>query len=241
MIEEAHNPAGAISLLDDFTGSRFSDNRDFGILSFEILSKREFDNDELILRESSRRRHQHRLLTRAALCIDATKGPKKGKASKPTPELERRCKSLLKAVDDATDSFDAECQPLGYGKLFLAMLDMCRTIIVLSTGMNEKGELVHDTLDAREEAVVFALQRACESLQIARNQIEKDLSISKSCRLLSDCAVPVFAFFQMCARIIDMFGWGPRKRKTKRCAGAVADLSLSLARLIADMKACLSV
>lgn len=246
MIAEAHNPSGAFTVLRMKTpeeeGFEISENRDFGILSFELLVKREFDSVQRILSESTRRGHLHNLLIRAALCVDATKGPKKGKVTKASPQLKKRCESLLRTVDSASKSIeDCAGQLAGYAKYCDAMLHMCRSIVALSAGLDENGESAYETVDSREEAVVLALKQADESLQVANEEVglSKDPLLSKASCLLPDCVAPIFALFQMCAKLADLYGWGRRKLKTKRCAAAVADLSKILAPLIRDMKACL--
>jgi N-acetyltransferase B complex (NatB) non catalytic subunit len=244
MVAEAHNANGAFSLLQlrgpvEAHLKQVSENRDFGVLSYEILIKREFDTPNQILSESIRRCHQHSLLLRAALCIDAAKGPKKGKATKTSPELDKRCKSLLKSVDYAAESVDF--QPAGCVKLLQAMREMCLAIVALSAGISSEGEPIFDNLDSREEAVVVALTSACESVHAAQREIlnTNDLTVSRASRLLPDSIAPLFALFQMCAKLTDLFGWSRRKRKTKRCAAAVAAFALSFASLIGDMKSCL--
>lgn len=245
MVAEAHNANGAFSLLQlrgpvEESTKNFSENRDFGVLSYELLVKQVFDTPEQIVGESIRRGHQHSILIRAALCVDAAKGPKKGKTTKSSPALEKRCKSLLAAVDEASESVDSIFQAAGCGKLLLSMNEMCFAIVALGAGMNKKGEPVVDALDAREEAMVIALRCARKSVDEARRELTdtNDMSVSRTSRLLSDSIAPLFAVFQMCAKLADLFGWGRRKRKTKRCAGAVADFALAFALLVGDMMAC---
>ena len=243
MIAEAHNPSGAFTLLrqeePDVAGVEISENRDFGILSFELLVKRDFDSVQQIMGESTRRGYLHNLLIRAALCVDASKGPKKGKATKASTELEKRCKSLLRSVERASQLFDISIQSAGYRKYCEALLSMCRAIAALSAGMNLDGESVYATIDAREEAVEAALKDARESMRLANVEVglSENPLVSKTCHLLPDCVAPVFALFQMCAKLVDLYGWGRRKLKTKRCAAAVAEMSTTLLSLISDMKA----
>lgn len=244
MVAEVHNPYGAFSLLQ-LRGSvkanlmTFSENRDFAVLSFEILCKREFETPEQIVGESIRRANQHRLLIRAALCVDATRGPKKGKATKMSTELGMRCISLLTCVNYAAEPIDFS--PPGCCKLLQAMRELCLAIVALSAGMTSKGEHIFDTLGSREEAVMVALTSACALVQAARSELEntKELTVARASRLLPDSIAPFLALFQMFVKLADLFGWGPRKRKTKRCAAGVADLALSFTLLIVDMKSCL--
>lgn len=243
MIAEAHNPSGAFSILRlngavRDTINDFSDNRDFGITSFEILHKTVFDSPEQILSESIRRGCHHNLLIRAATCIDAVKGPKKGKAVKATPEMEHRCKSLQKAISAANVvGVEASLQPRGYVLLLDAMKYMCNAIIAVGAGMDTNGEVKYATMEAREAAGVSILQHATESLNSTRKEIAllDDLSVSRTSRMLPDCIIPIFALFQMNAKVADTYGWGKRKRKTKKFAAAVADLSLCIVSILDDM------
>ena len=111
MVIEAHNPFAALSLVswadsggkvEDAEG--IADNRDISILFHQILYKTSMATKESIVKDSLRRGHLHGLLIRAALCLDATKGPKKGKIVNSSAELEKRTKSLIEVVD-ATSKF----------------------------------------------------------------------------------------------------------------------------------------
>lgn len=248
MVVEAHNPFAAFSLLR-LTGStangargvqQFSENRDFSILGHDILFRREFDSPEVIMSESIRRGHHHSLLLTAALCIDATKGPKKGKAVKPSSELKKRCLSMLNSVELARAS-EQKLQPAGYGSLLKAMLDMCTTIAVLGAGIFP-DTTVEDSLEARETQATASLQRVCENIKEGRDHLNlaNDPSVARASRLLPDCIVPAFALFQMCAKVSDIFGWGRRKKKTKPCAFAIAEVASTMAAIIEDMKFCVS-
>jgi N-acetyltransferase B complex (NatB) non catalytic subunit len=245
MIAEAHNPSGAFSLLrlkgavhDNIND--FSDNRDFGTMSFEILHKTSFDSSDLILSESIRRGCHHNLLIRAALCVDATKGPKKGKVVKASQEAEHRCKSLLRAIDVANESVVEATQPTGYVALLDTMKHLCKALVAIGLGMDSQSQVAYTSIEDRESAGVTLLQQTDESLKNARTKLalRDDLSISRTSRLLPDCIVPVFSLFQMNAKIADLFGWGKRKRKTKRIAASLADVALSFVTLLDDMSAC---
>lgn len=246
IIGEAHNPTGAFSLLrlkGSVAENRnvFSDNRDFGILSFEILQKTTFDTSEQILSETIRRSCHHNLLIRAALCVDATKGPKKGKLGKNTLESEKRSKSLLKAVAACDYCRNDATQLSGYGSLLESMKYMCLAIVVMSTGMNSCTEIEYESIEDRETAGVALLQKASQTVLAAKTELGlvEDLSIPKISRLLPDCLVPIFALFQMNAKVADNFGWGKRKRRTKQFASIVADLSESILSLLGDMITCI--
>lgn len=242
MVTEAHNPNGVFSLLQvegslvDLVG-KFSENRDMSVLSYEILCKRPFDSREEILSDALRRGHQHNLLIRAVLCIEATKGPKKGKVTKSSLELQKRCLSLLKCVNYT----ETVCKTIVLSEHFVSYLhvmrQLCLSVLTLSSGLDVTGDFVLETLDAREEVVVGAIKTAKESLQKARSNITEshNLTVAEISCLIPDCLVPCFALFQMVAKVADMFGWGRRKRKTKSCAAALSDFALLMTTLIEDL------
>lgn len=72
---------------------------------------------------------------------------------------------------------------------------------------------------------------------MARNNVSDShsLLVSRISRLIPDSLVPCFALFQMVAKVADSFGWGRRKRKTKRCAEALSDFALLMTKLIDDL------
>jgi N-acetyltransferase B complex (NatB) non catalytic subunit len=242
MVAEAHNPNGVFSILQ-VQGSlfdlvnHFSENRDYSILSYEILWKREFDTTEIVMSETLRRGHQHNLLIRSVLCIEATKGPKKGKVTKSSSELQKRCMSLLKCADKTEEMCNAIIQSAQHTPFLLVMRQLCLSIVALSAGLDSTGDFGLDTLDAREEVVVTDLAAAMEYLQLARSNFSEsnNMSISAVSRLIPDSIVPSFALFQMVAKLMDVFGWGRRKRKTKRCSSSVANFALLMASFIDDM------
>jgi hypothetical protein len=180
------------------------------------------------------------LLIRAALCVDATKGPKKGKIIKASDGLRKRCSSLLSSATAAVNDCATTIQPSGYINLLHSMSDICRVIVVVSAGMQADDiKAVDDALESREEHATSGLQRACVLLKEGREQLAV-ATIPQVSKLLPDCIVPLFALFQMCAKVMDTFGWGRRKAKTRASAAALADLSVALALVITDMKAGLS-
>jgi N-acetyltransferase B complex (NatB) non catalytic subunit len=244
MVAEAHNPSGAFSLLQ-LDGpvaelcKQATVNADRSILSYEILAGSSFDTPEVVLSESIRRAHQHNILIRTALLMDAAKGPKKGKATKSSLESAKRTKSLLKSLSKATTAAKSLWQAPGYARLLESMIDLCIAIVALSAGMNVTGDVVYETMESREEAVFSAIQRACASMQAACKETMEtnDVTVPRASRLLPECVAPVFAVFQMLAKLVDLFGWGRRKRKTKKCAEAVASFASSFAQLILGIKA----
>ncbi len=240
MVSEAHTPHGAFSLLSiqgTFADLKkdISDNRDFTVLSYEILWKRQFDTTEIILSESLRRGHQHNLLIRAALCIEATKGPKKGKVIQPTLELQKRCISMLNYADKTDELCTSVIPSLSHRPILLVMRELCILIAALSSGLDSNGEFDLETLSQREDAVCSALNRATESLQVAKEE-SIEMSLSRICIMIADSVLPMFTLFCMVCKILNQFGWGTRKQKTKRCSAAAAEFAKSFAAIIDAMK-----
>ena len=239
MVSEAHNPHGAFSLLR-IQGSltdikdNLSDNRDFSVLSYEILWKRQFDTKEIILSESLRRGHQHNLLIQAALCVEATKGPKKGKVIQPTLELQKRCISVLNYADKTDELCTSIIPSMSHRPTLLVMRELCILIVALSSGLDSNGEFALETLSQREDAVCSALDRAIESLQVMKEE-SIDMSLSRVCIMIADNVLPMFALLCMVCKILDQFGWATRKQKTKRCAAAAAEFTKSFVAIIDAM------
>lgn len=242
MVAEAHNPCAAFSLLRiqgslEEISMAFSDNRDFTIFSHDILFRRQFDSTEKILSDSMRRGHHHRLLIRASLCVETTKGPKKGKLVKCSTDQEKRCKSLLASVQ--------ECHTLnvddGYGNVLAGLHAMCQAIVCLGAGLYQGEQPEIDTLEAREQRVSDLFLVAAGALESARKSfnLDSDISIATVSRLLPDCVITVFALFRMCVKVADLFGWAPRKQKVKPCAAAMAGLLSTLAGIVNRMKDCM--
>jgi len=243
IIAEAHDPFAAFSLLRlsgsvDENGKKLVDNRDLSILSNDLLLRWNFDAPKVTVRDSLRRGHIHTLLIKAALCVESTKGPKKGKVVSAGTTLSRRCSSLLASVKStATDSTEWNSPP-GYAEFLKVILNECRVVAVIGGGEQLGPERKPDNLETREESALDLMLQICNDLRTAKEALktlnEQEL-VQLVSRILPECIIPVFAVFQMCAGILDLFGWGRRKRSTKRCAGALADIALALAGIIDDM------
>jgi hypothetical protein len=106
--------------------------------------------------------------------------------------------------------------------------------------MNINGEIEYHSTEERGEAAAASLSKACEALKLASEVINLpyDHSLSKICNILSDCIVHVFALLRMCSKVADLFGWGPGKQKTKRCALMLTDFSADLVTIINNIKNC---
>jgi hypothetical protein len=240
MTAEAHDPFAAFSILGLHgkaadAAKNFSENRDFEIIPEGDCLRPSFASPEGIAGDSIRRGHVHGILIRTALCIDMTKGPKKGKVVSISPDLKKRCTSMLTAVTQArVDSHEFEGPP-GCAPLMKALFDQCRLIAAVGAGFVTKSELLQeDSLEAREECAISIIAQILSNLKDAQVEISI-LSLDQVSFLLSECIVPVFAAFQMCAEIFDLFGWGRRKRKTKRCAAGLADIAILLSSMLGDM------
>jgi hypothetical protein len=149
---------------------------------------------------------------------------------------------LLSSVAASLEYCNSSTQPLGYEKLSRAMLALCSVVTGISAGTFSQDQSLPDTIETREEQACSALSQALELITQARKELglAEDQRVSRVGTLLPDYIVPIFALLQMCANIMETFGWGKRKRKSRRCAAALADLAFAVAPLIEDMKACVA-
>jgi hypothetical protein len=236
IVSEAHNPFAAFSLLkmngsvEDYV-DQFSENRDFSILTHEILLHRTFDSKESIVSASLRRGLQHNLLIRAALCVDGTKGLKKGKPVKSSEELQRRCLSLYtvsERVHTSADQFN-DTTPI-----MLAMSKLCQVLIVVGGGFHLESKTFDGPLNERESLSTQLLKAATLSLQQFRAN-ESISTLAQVSLVLSDSIVPLFVLTRMCGKSLDIIGCGRKKRHSKECAGAMAQVALALLDIVNDL------
>jgi N-terminal acetyltransferase B complex non-catalytic subunit len=215
-----------------------SDNRDVSILNQSaalvtpiIESKRKMVQDTLM------RGHIHGLLLRAALCMDAMKGPKKGKVVKPTESLEKRSKSLLDSVQSASvfveDQMEFQANEGGHRSMLNTFLELQRILAVVIAGMPiSNGE---DSMEHREQQATYMLEkRATVQLKEAHEKVSSTLSIKRVCSMLPSYLVPIFSAFRMCSSACAVYGWGKRKQ-TKRISAAMAEFANELNNLVQDM------
>jgi N-terminal acetyltransferase B complex non-catalytic subunit len=247
MVVEAHNPYAALTLvswadsdgsIDD--GKDMADNRDLSILSQQTLYQSKVESKQDIVQDALRRGHIHGLLIRSALCVDATKGPKKGKIVKSSDELEKRTSSLLDCVKACTEFVEKHTLAEGSGgecckALMRATMALCRTLTMASAGL---PTLENDSLEEREKFAAELLQsQVTDQLKQAKEHLTVS-SVKDVCFLLPNYVVPLFALFRMCSNTLTLFGWGKRKRTTKICAGAMADLALAFAGIVQQLQSC---
>ena len=252
MIAEAHNPHAAFSLLR-LRGSAednielFTENRDFDILSFNILSLPKLPSRQEILGEAIRRRHHHSMLIRASLCLEATKGPKKGKVTKPSDIMSKRCSSLLACVQDSQEYISSGCLQSELAQTSMStMVWLCRTILAVSAGVgdDEKKSGTPDSLESREAAATRFLEKAVEATKQSQSVFLATFTenpVPVVSRYVADCLVSIFALFQMCATVFELYGWGKRKRSTRQSAAALATLALALKDMIEQMRSSMDV
>jgi hypothetical protein len=109
---------------------------------------------------------------------------------------------------------------------------------VLRAGTCSQEQSLPDTSETREEQASSALNQASELITQARQELGliEDQRVSHVGTLLPDYIVPIFALLRICANMTESFGWGKRKRKTRRCAAALAGLTFAVTPLIEDMK-----
>jgi hypothetical protein len=231
------DPFSAFSVLHQSgSGSDVSENRDFDVLAFDLLTRWSFDSVEQIVRETKRRGHVQSLLLRSALVKAVTKGPKKGKIVPPSDTLRMRASSLLsytRVTKAFCDEVDADRGPeISYQFLRILILE-CQVLTVVSSGLNP-GLASDETKDmvSREAAVCTLLDQLYNGLDASRLPL---LSIPIVSRMLPECIVPVFSLFSMCADIFDLFGWGKRKRKSKKASEALARVASALNQVIDTM------
>ena len=131
------------------------------------------------MKDSLQRGHIHGLLIRATLCLDATKGPKKGKIVKSSQLLEKRTKSLLDAVDATLKFINDSSVVEGHQALVRSCLDLCRVLAIISTGLPQEG---NDSLAERESRAFDLLQgQGLSHLKEAKELLSKS-SVKDVCR-----------------------------------------------------------
>ena len=250
MVAEIHNPYAAFSVVSCTGRCNFaddddlSDNRDKSILNQNsILLKPNIESKNSMVQATLRRGHIHGLLIRAALCIDAMKGPKKGKVVKPSPVLEKRTQSLLNSILEASEFFhngreDGDSNyVIGCRELLHVFLSLCRVLAVVNAGMPKMDE---DSMEQREQESIKIIQdQVLMRLKIARENFSSVSTGPKTVgSALPNYILPIFAVFRMCSTVCTAYGWGIRK--TKKLSVAMAEVSEEFKGLLKDdMIACL--
>jgi N-terminal acetyltransferase B complex non-catalytic subunit len=213
------------------------DNRDFDVLSQDLLIRRSFAGIKDIANATMRRGLVQGLLIRSALVKELTKGPKKGKVVPPSAALRKRCKSLLSCTSVARGFYDASVEsshPRDLLCMRILILE-CHILTVLSSG------LVADSMDEaigiqdREGIVCSYLDQTPQAIDALPRQ---EFCVASVSQMLPECILPVFTLFNMCSEVFDLFGWG--KRKNKKCAEGLAVAAKSLGCVVRDMISCLN-
>eukprot|EP00934_Nitzschia_sp_Nitz4_P008150 Nitzschia sp. Nitz4//scaffold39_size137210//103503//107005//NITZ4_003215-RA/size137210-augustus-gene-0.185-mRNA-1//1//CDS//3329550431//8140//frame0 len=243
MIAEAYNPYGALSLVSWAShggsmedSSDMADNRDFSVYYHQVLYKYRPPTKYQVCIDALRRGHIHGLLIRATLCMEASKGPKKGKTVKPSTELVKRTTSLLDFADKVDKLVTEHAlvggdDKLGAKALMSAVTSLCRVLAVVNAGMPSSEA---DSLEDRE-------RRACQLLEehalsaLKEAHTKSLLSVKDTCSMLANYMVPLFALFKMTANICDVYGWGKRKYLTKPCATNLAKVAAELKQIVDSM------
>jgi hypothetical protein len=249
MVVEVHNPYAALSLVSwaDNGGNvkdseETADNRDVSILCHQILYKTKTGSKESIIQDTLRRGHIHGILIRATLCLDASKGPKKGKIVKSSEELDKRTNSLLEgaqATADFVENHELAENELGVccKALVHTTLELCRVLAIINAG---HPKLDNDSMEQREQHASDLLRnKALMQLKQAKEHMSLK-SVKVVCSLLPNYIVPLFALFRMCSTSCTLYGWSKRKRNTKRCAGAMADVAVEFKALIQELLKCVN-
>lgn len=249
MVAETNNPYAALSVVSWAANGGsvidcedLADNRDLSVYHYQILYKMPPPSKSQLAVDALRRGHVHCMLIRATLCLDATKGPKKGKVVKPTAQLEKRTESLLDCVA-GIEEFVGQCTLAEgsngecYKAMLLASVELCRVLSVINTGLPNLDQ--NDILELREQRATEILQGpVLEQLKLAH--VSCVPSVKSICSTTPNFLVPLFAIFKMCGRLCNTYGWGVRKRKTKRCAEAMAAaagmLNAIIDKMLTEMK-----
>jgi N-terminal acetyltransferase B complex non-catalytic subunit len=247
MVVESHNQYAALSVVPcldhsivNVHGDTLSDNRDFSILNqCRFLVKPKIDSKQTMVQDSLRRGYVHGALIRASLCMDAMKGPKKGKVVKPSAVLEKRTQRLLDFVLAASEFFDIpdpnaiDDFTKGCHEFLHVFLGLCRLLSIVISGL-PKMEKADDSMEQREHRSVDAIQnhvmarfkKACDCIP----SVNSPKTVGS---LLPAYILPVFAVFRMCSTAFTAYGWGKRKT-TKKASIAMAELSKAFQVLLED-------
>lgn len=247
MAVEVHNPYAALSVVSlagncgEFPdASRLSDNRDLSIQALQLLLREPLPSADDLYETAVRRGYIHGSLIRSTLCLNAAKGPKKGKLVKPSEDLEKRTRSLLKCLEAAKSFFAAHNQDdNGESKVHMlfvtTMLDLLNVLAIVTVGLPSTGS---DSMEEREQRAFEILQTSVkENVRAAKETFQP--SVKSLCYILPNFAVPLYASFLMCGKVCDLYGWGKRKHKSKRCAGALREVAIEFEGLLNTMLSCL--
>jgi len=257
MVVESHNQYAALSIVScldhcitDLDGDSLSDNRDFSILNrCRTLLKPKIESKRTMIQNSLRRGYVHGVLMRASLCMDAMKGPKKGKVVKPSAVLEKRTQSLLDSVQAASKFFDNYLDAIpdtdanndfieGCHQLLHVFLGLCRVIAIVNAGLpyTDNGDAMEQreqrSVDAIQNHVMARLMKACDNM----SSVNSPKTVGS---LLPAYILPIFAVFRMCSTACTAYGWGKRKT-TKKASIAMSNFSKAFRVFLEDqMIACL--
>ena len=237
MISEVHNPFAALSVVSwariaEKGTSDIADNRDSSILSHRFLYSMPLDTKDSIVDGVVRRGHMHGLLLRAALLVAEIKGPKKGKVVGQSDELRKRAASFRRSLESLAD-IEVPSEVAGANHLLSALVSISHAMSIIGCGSPEEQ---NDSLEEREVLSSAILEeRALVQLREAR-EILKTAPVKTICIVLPSFVVPVFSLFRMCSKVCDLFGWGKRKAKSRRCASAMAAVASQFQELIQDFR-----
>ncbi|CAJ1965627.1 unnamed protein product [Cylindrotheca closterium] len=242
MTSEIFNPFASLSVISwaksmeretDF--GDITDNRDFSILSHRFRFSMPLDQKHSIIHGALRRGHIHGLLLRAAIFVDGIKGPKKGKVGGPNGELKRRTESFLRSVETVASLKlqSEEIASTGGKHLLSALAGICHALSVVGSGT---PGLEKDGLEERElTASIILEERSLVHLKEAQKAL-RNSSVKAVCFTLPNYLVPLFSLFRMLAKVCDLFGWGKRKSKGRRCASSMASFAGQFCAMIEDFR-----
>lgn len=216
----------------------YSDNRDFTVNQFYILSEPAYMTRTDVCLHASTQAHWQGILMRAALMLNVVKAPKKGKAAKVKEGdvLYKRCKSLSGFIRTVELFLEEGAQ----GR---AILKLARVLCVVATGTTDStsdkkdAPETGDSLEERENIATKLLQDVQQDIGMLKQTVLSATpnSFGRVCVLLPEDIVPIYALLQMIANQFSIFGWGKSKGRTKAVAGALAGAALELQGLVMDM------
>ena len=211
IMEEAHNGTGAPSLVVLKTEDLdlLSDNRDMSILPLGMPVATKVD----VIQTALRRKLYHGILVRAALVLEVTKPPKKGKITKAPEVLRVRCESMCKILEED------EQRPICQWEQATKML--AKVFVVVTSGLPASdGDA--DSLQSREKRATKILTDALASI----TELNIEISPTDIGKVIVDHLVTVMAITKMTAEVFLRFGWGKRKKRE-----SVASLAMFAAAL----------
>eukprot|EP00562_Extubocellulus_spinifer_P023989 CAMPEP_0178674844 /NCGR_PEP_ID=MMETSP0698-20121128/35080_1 /TAXON_ID=265572 /ORGANISM="Extubocellulus spinifer, Strain CCMP396" /LENGTH=924 /DNA_ID=CAMNT_0020319005 /DNA_START=9 /DNA_END=2784 /DNA_ORIENTATION=- len=204
----------------------YSDNRDFTVNQFHILSKAHHATKGDLCCYALLQSHWQGILMRAALMLNVVKAPKKGKVAKVKAgdTLYKRCESLSQFLDIAHNAIHSarnkfsDCRTKDEYAPCRAIINLARLLCAVATGMHHSsGDEEEDTLAVREERAVTLLQVVQDDINTTKQAVSSATtgSSGRVCILLPEAVVPIYALMEMNSILFAIFGWGKKRSRTR--------------------------